>query len=403
MPSSIARDPNRPETPVSRRRLRLVLSAFYAAQFGHLGIVLPFLALWFRARGMGPASIGVLMALPALATMITPWTWGRWADRSGRRRALLISAAALAALFLAALVPAPGRGWIFALVAAYGFARSPLLPYAEATSLEQSELRGFDYGPIRLWGSLAFVAVSLGFGALLPDLGIDGGLLIGAGFLGAAALVATAFPAPLTSAGNDAATNHEPGPAGAPADRRASLLRFFVACALMQISHGAFYTFYSIRLQDLGYSDAVIGWQWALAVICEVLMLTRVDRAVRRLGSPAILRLCIAIAVLRWLLVASTESLSLLTLSQALHAFTYAAFHVAAIRIVHRSFAHARAKGQALYSGMTYGLGLFVGSTLAGILATPLGLPTVFLLSAAVAASALFVLGRPAIAGRDRD
>jgi PPP family 3-phenylpropionic acid transporter len=162
----------------------------------------------------------------------------------------------------------------------------------------------------------------------------------------------------------------------------------------MQISHGAFYSFYSIRLKDLGYSDAVIGWQWALAVICEVLMLTRVDRVVRRFGSPAVLRLCIAIATLRWLLVASTESLPLLTLSQTLHAFTYAAFHVAAIRIVHRSFAHARAKGQALYSGMTYGLGLFVGSTLAGLLATPLGLPAVFLLSAAIAASALLVLGR---------
>jgi hypothetical protein len=54
-----------------------------------------------------------------------------------------------------------------------------------------------------------------------------------------------------------------------------------------------------------------------------------------------------------------------------------------------------------MYSGMTFGLGLFFGSLASGWLAGPLGLPRVFQASAVVALVAIAVFGRTA-AGRPR-
>jgi PPP family 3-phenylpropionic acid transporter len=372
------------------------LAALYAVKFGHLGIVMPFLAPWIQSRGLGPAAIGVLLAAPALFKILAPWCWGRWADRSGRRRELLLVAALAAAASLAGVVLSPGMAVLSLMMVLYAFARAPVLPYIEATSLEQSEHRRFSYGPIRLWGSLAFVVTSSGIGALEGWVSLSTGLLIAAGLMGLCGLLSLTLPAPL-HAGHISETAPPASEGNGPPAGGVRLVRFFAACALMQISHGAYYTFYSIRLQDLGFGGATIGSLWALAVICEILLFTRMDRVLERFGTESVMAACLLIAAGRWLLIGSSAALPWLIVGQTLHAFTYAAFHLAAIRVVYRQFGpRHRARGQAMYSGMTFGLGLFLGSLVAGWLVEPLGLPTVFKASAGVALLALLVLGRSA-------
>jgi PPP family 3-phenylpropionic acid transporter len=392
MPQTI-RFPRRagPGAPDPRPRLALL----YAAKFGHLGIVMPFLAPWIQGRGLGPAAIGMLLALPPLFKIVAPWCWGRWADRGGRRRELLLLAALAAGAALAGMVLTHGVAILALLMLLYSFARAPVLPYIEASWLEQSEARQFDYGSIRLWGSLAFVVTSSGVGVLQGWVSLESGLLAAAGMMALCGLLAPTLPAPL---GPKAGETEVAENAAAPLpSHRLALARFLAACALMQASHGAYYTFYSIRLQDLGYGATSIGLLWALATISEILVLSRMGRVVDRVGTQTVLVVSLVIAAARWALIATFTSPAWLVLGQILHAFTYASFHVAAIRVVYRRFGPLhRAKGQAMYSGMTFGLGLFAGSLVAGWLVVPLGLPTVFLASAGVALVALLVLGRTA-------
>jgi PPP family 3-phenylpropionic acid transporter len=393
------RSPN----PGKTRDPRAILSGFYAAKFGHLGIVLPFLAPWFQSRGLGAASIGVMLALPPLFKILAPWTWGRWADRSGKRRELLCIGAAVSATALVAMTFADRIVLLGSLMAVYAFTRAPVLPYLEATSLEQREHLDLSYGPIRLWGSVSFVVLSGGYGALAATLHPDAGLWIAAALLALCSALAVRLPAP----DRPASTGSAGPPARAPrpgSDTPYGIVHFFVACALMQVSHGAYYTFYSIHLGELGYGPRTIGGLWALAVICEVLLLTRLDRIVQRFGTGRVLRASLMLATVRWLIIGSCSALPWLALGQTLHAATYAAFHVAAIGVVFRHFGRgARARGQAMYSGMTFGVGMFVGNLTAGWLAEPLGLPTLYLASAGVAFVALAILGfargRPGYSG----
>lgn len=371
-----------------RRDPRTALSLFYAAYFANMGILIPFLPPWLRAQGLAPSAIGILLATQPLLKLVAPWTWGALADRTGERRvpliaALLLSASALAVLGLA--TPASFAA-LLALVALYAAGSAPALPYAEATSLEQADRHGFDYGTVRLWGSLTFIVASVGFGVVVDRVGAPAGFLAGAGFLIAALACVALWPA---------AERHGPArpraPARAGADR--STVRLFVACAAMQASHGGYYAFYSIRLQDLGHDAVVIGAMWGFGVLCEVALLTRADRLVERFGTGTVLSASLVAAAVRWTAIGSTGHLAVLVPAQALHALTYAAFHVAALREVHRRFPPGRrATGQALYSGLTYGLGTLVGTLAAGRLAEAIGLPGLFLVSAATAAAGLAVL-----------
>jgi len=339
--------------------------------------------------------IGLVMALPPLFKVVAPWLWGRWADRSGRRRPLLIIACLAAAVALAAMtIPAP-LPMLCLLVGLYGFARAPIIPYLEATTLEQAESRGFAYGPVRLWGSVSFMLTSSVFGAIRGPVSDDTGLLFAAALLGVCAMMAVhAFPAP-TRPWADPTSAASSGGAEYRVSRRSDtgLVRLLLVCAMMQVSHGAYYAFYSIHLAQLGYRSASIGALWALGVLCEILLLSRADALLRRFGSRTMMTVCLLLAAVRWLLIGTADDAVLLVIGQVLHAATYAGFHVAAVREVYRRYGSARrASGQAMYSGMTFGLGMFVGSLAAGALARTVGLPAAFVASAFVALAAVPLL-----------
>jgi PPP family 3-phenylpropionic acid transporter len=366
---------------------RSALATFYAAYFACTGIVLPFLPPWIDGKGFSPLTIGVLLALPPLAKIVAPWVWGRLADRTGRRKGILIASTAASALALAALSMQSGFGLIFIFLALYALTTAPGLPFTEATSMEQSERLSFAYGPIRMWGSIAFMVVSIGFGAVADRVGIGPGLMAGAGFLVLAAVAATQMPRPVTPGRVE--RTRSAGRTG----RKTGVVRLFTACALMQASHGAYYAFFSIYLLELGYGRSVVGALWAFAVLCEVLLLTRIDGVVNRLGTSHVQQICAGAAAVRWLIVAGSTTIVPLMLGQALHSLTYAAFHVSSLREVHRRFdAGSRATGQAMYSGLTFGLGVSAGTLLAGRLAEPIGFPGLFVLSAGIAVASLLML-----------
>jgi PPP family 3-phenylpropionic acid transporter len=368
---------------------RAALATYYAAYFACMGIVLPFLPAWIKERNFSPAIIGLLLALQPLGKITAPWTWGRLADRSGRRKMFLIVATAGAAAALALLGGQTGFLPIFLLAAFYSFSTAPCIPYTEATALEQSERLGFTYGPIRMWGSIAFMAVSVGFGAMVDFTGTASGLLIGSGFLCVAVAAAVRMPGPVEA--GEGGTNAGTGTGGGTG--RSGVIRLFTACALMQASHGAYYAFFTISLQQQGYGGTAIGLLWAFAVLCEVLLLTRIDGIIERLGTKRVQQVCIAAAAARWIIIAVTGAVLPLVFAQGLHALTYAAFHVATLRDVHARFdPGSRATGQTLYSGLTYGLGIFVGTLTAGSLVETIGFHGLFFTSAAVAMLSLAVM-----------
>jgi PPP family 3-phenylpropionic acid transporter len=378
---------------LENRKLRLVFAAFYFAQYAALGIYIPYFPLYLKSLLLTGPQIGLVLALSPVTRFLFPAFWGLWADRVGHRRLLVVlslvsSSAAFCLLFWTRrLVPLSG------VMLLYGFLLVPAIPLVEGLVQEEAERKAFHYGRVRLWGSVGFIATTLVFGRVLdsaPLRAVLGGIL--------AISILNILPALALPAG--APSRHLPRRSLVREVRQRGILAFLASTALMQASHGAYYAYFSIHLDRLGWSRTAIGAYWTLAVAAEVVMMILSGGLLERFGAPRLLSFCFAAAALRWLLLFRASALPTLALAQVLHAFSFGLFHVSAVGYTHRVFPAAlRSSGQSLYSSITYGLGNLLGFFVSASLVDTLGIRGLFALSSALALAAFLISARLPEAG----
>jgi len=142
------------------------LGAFYFAFFAFSAAYVAYFPAYLASRGLMAAEIALVLALPQLGRIVAPAAWGWLADRTGAHRGIVVlSCGAMTACF--ALLPhAPGLLSMAVLVGITGLFSAGALPLVEAITLGAVASPG-RYGPIRLWGSVGFIAVVLAGGVWL--------------------------------------------------------------------------------------------------------------------------------------------------------------------------------------------------------------------------------------------
>jgi PPP family 3-phenylpropionic acid transporter len=157
----------------------------------------------------------------------------------------------------------------------------------------------------------------------------------------------------------------------------------FLWCAfLMLMSHGAYYGFFSIHLENLGYESGFIGMTWALASIAEIVVMIRSRWVFSRLSYERVLILSFGVATMRWFLSGVTISPYWVLLLQVSHCVTYGLFHMASILYMDSlSPEGTKTFGQAVNNATTYGLGLMAGFFVSGFLYEHTNAVTMFFVS----------------------
>lgn len=364
------------------------LGAYYFAYFTYAGALVPYFSLWLAAQGFGAPQIAVVLAMPAIARIFAPTLWGWLADRGGRQRGIVMFAAFAVFSGFAAMYAVKGVIGVALLMFVLSTLSAGSMPLVEATALAATEGRAGSYGPIRLWGSVGFMLAVLATGAWLDYGSADS--ILGIIVCLAACVCVAAFGIPAR--------------ARAPADahgerlgallRRSDVLALFAACMCMQVAHSALYAFFSLYLEAAGYSKAVTGVLWTLGVLAEIAVFFWLPQLMRRFSLRVLLLASFVCAALRFAAIAwAVEFLAVLVLAQLMHAATFGSFHAASIAAVHRLFpGRVAARGQAVYSSLTYGVGGAVGTLIAGLTWEALGAGPSFVVSALFgAAGALLV------------
>ena len=137
---------------------------------------------------------------------------------------------------------------------------------------------------------------------------------------------------------------------------------------LFEAAHGPYYVFFSIYLEQYGYSSSVIGLLWSLGAAAEIIVFLAIRPLLRHVSLRRLLLVSLLCSILRWLMIACYASdIQLLLAAQVLHAATFGAAHVAAVHLVQQYFGqHHQGKGQALYSSLSFGLGGMFGGLYSG-------------------------------------
>lgn len=379
----------RPTPPGDGFGLRM--AAFYAAVFAFFGVQLPFMPVWLAAKGLDAREIGLVLAAGMAARPLIIPLASRLADRRNWSRGPLIAAAWASCAAFVAVAASDGFIAILVVYALSALPQAVVLPFADAYALRGLAERQRAYGPVRLWGSAAFIAANLAGGAMLERLGAPNLIWAPVAAL-AAAGVAAMLLAPLATHRADAAPS--PPAAAPPADRlwRTPVFVATVAAAsLIQSSHAVYYGFSSLQWAAQGLDGTAIGALWGVGVAAEIALFAVSGRIMTRLRAIDMIGLGALGAMLRWTAMAFDPPAAALPALQCLHALSFGATHLGAMHVFARFAAQRKgATAQGDYAAAS-ATAFAAAMGLAGALVAALGADAYLAMAALAAAGGVIV------------
>ena len=386
----------------ARRRALLAFGSVSFAYFAYSGLFGAFAPLWFQSLGYTTLAIGSLASLQSATRLVGPYAWGWLADHSGRRTRMLrlTAAASLASSF--GFLATPGYGWVATVMVTLFIFTAGVSPLSESALAHFVHREGtFDalrYGRVRVWGSVGFITAVIAGGYLLQAFGI--------GWFPALTIALLAMLLLATHRVPDVVEPPHPveGLAGAmEVVRRPVVTWFFLGMIFTVMAHMSLYAFLSLYLASLGYAKGTIGLLWIIGVVLEVAWFWFHGRWIHLLPLHGWLMLAAVASTLRFAATAAFGHIPWVrVVAQCSHALTFAAQHSACAAVINRHFdGPLRARGQALYSVLGYGVSGVIGGVGGGALSETWGFGAVFWAASIVAVVAALCCWRALVLERD--
>ena len=336
--------------------------AWRLALFVALGVQLPFLPLWFAARGLDAGAIGLVLALPMVVRVVAIPLATRSADRHDALRLAIVVAAVATVLGYGALALAQGALAIALVFALASVAYTPIMPLTDSYALRGLGRLGRAYGPVRLWGSAAFIVGSFiaGFATdLIPARHLIW-LIVAASAITAAAALA------LEPVQTSASATEPPPRRGLLRDP--AFIAVMAAASLIQASHAVYYGFSALQWRAAGLDGTTIAALWALGVIAEIVLFAVQSRLPPFLSPPVLLLIGALGGAVRWSAMALDPPVALLPALQLLHAATFGATHLGMIGFVAANAPRGQGATAQGYLAVALGTTMAGATALSGVL-----------------------------------
>jgi PPP family 3-phenylpropionic acid transporter len=303
--------------------------------------------------GYNTLGIGVVFAIVPLVRFIIPFLFLKHFKLSTK---VFHLALILLVLNIPLLYITLENIYLFSLsILIYGAASSLILPYVDTYALQV--LKKEVYGRARLYGSIGFIIVAIILAKYMSS------NYAGINFM-ALSIIFCVFSAYLIT--KDSSFSKETQDNNKSNFLLTNRLPLWVSILLMQLSFGAFYSFFTIYEFERGVSYEEISYLWTFGVVCEIVLFYYQAKFLK-LDLLFLIKLSILLTSFRWFLVyIYGDNLTIMYLSQSLHAFSFALYHTATLSYLAKIY-HNKNLSSQFYHGIGFGLGGFLGSLLAGL------------------------------------
>ena len=280
------------------------ISLDYFLYFAVLGVLLPFWPLYLHSyRGFDLRTIGFLAATMAVAKVVMPNLMAWLMTHSNGNGIILLRYAGLVAALVFATMPYVDSALASGLVVfAFASCLTSSLPQLEAITMGLLGDSRHEYTRIRLWGSVGFTVAVLATGIWLEytaKLQLVPWLVTGTMLM----FCVNNLFIPSSLARRHTHDSSQDGGGHGMLDllRKPGVIALLAACCLLQLSHGPYYTYFSIYMDSHGYSARAIGHLWATGVIAEIILYTMLHRLLLRFSPRQLLLSAMLAATVRWL------------------------------------------------------------------------------------------------------
>jgi len=328
------------------------------------GIQMPFFPVWLKAKDVDARLIGVVLAVPMIARVLAIPVVTRVADRRDAVRDVLIIASLASVVGYTLVGFSTGVTEILITYTLTALFFTPLMPLAETYALKGLGARGRAYGPVRLWGSLAFIVgnFAAGFAAdAIPARHLIW-LMVAASALVALAAWGLAPLAANPPERKPQVVSHE-GPLW---DR--AFVAVLASASLIQASHAVFYGFSAVQWQGAGLDGTSIAALWALGVAAEIVLFAVQARLPPFLTPTVMLMIGASAGTIRWLGMALDRPALALPWLQMLHALSFGATHLGALMFLARHAPPGQAATAQGHLAIAAGLAMAAAMGVSGVL-----------------------------------
>lgn len=295
-----------------------VSGLFAAFNFAN-AFFLAYFPLFLEQIKFTPVQIAFVIALPNIVRIFATPIMTSISDRAGRRRHSMALFSVVALLSFWVLIYASDYWVVIGLVIFLSIFYTPIQPLQDAYAYETVHTLGLNYGPMRSWGSIAFVVATL-IGGWYLSFGEPADLLfLTVGSLGLLAVVAVLLP----GMPSESRSVTKESVWSAEELRDPQFLLVVLSGGLLLGSFSALYAFASIYWLSVGISDAMVGGLWALGTLAEIGIFVWGAFFLRHLGAWGLMVTGGVASIIRWLLFPfATEAWSAIIL-QLLHAGSF--------------------------------------------------------------------------------
>ena len=311
----------------------------FGTQFWGFAAYTVFFAPWLASRGVEAAQIAFILALSQFVKSVSGPVGALFADGFEHKKTPVLIMNVLTTLSVIALYFVDQYVAIVVVIVLFSMASAAIVPILEGLTIKGAGKFGFDFGRIRLWGSLSFVFSSYACGKMIDIYDFDifiTWLLFGAVTSTIASFVLPVLPHDDVESRPKKTKKFDM--AGAiMLVKHPIFITILVTVSFIQASHAVYYGFSAIHWAKIGYSGELIGILWAVAVLAEVVLFIFSSKLTNMFGPRRLLILAAVAALIRWAILAVDPPLVLVFISQTLHALTFGAVYLGALNLISRS------------------------------------------------------------------
>ncbi|WLD14474.1 MFS transporter [Planctellipticum variicoloris] len=362
------------DAPPLRMDLRINLSIMMFLQFAVWGAWFVVLGNYLGHLKFSNTHIGTMYSLMPLGAIFSTLFVGQIADRyfSSERLMAILHLAGAGLLYAMAQVQNPDHYMmLIGLTFVYSLLYNPTLALSNSIAFSHIPSGERDFPGIRVLGTIGWIAVGLIVGQVLstpgrPAYHTNLPLLLAAGLSAVLGLFSFALPhTPPTGKAGDAI----------PFIRALGLLKdpsfavFFGVSFIITIVLAFYYSFTG-KFLETGAGVKDVASTMSIGQFAEMLLLPFLPWFLKRFGMKSVLALGMLCWGVRYAMFAVGSPFALVIIGVALHGICFDFFFAAGfIHVDNTAPKEIRASGQALFSFLTYGVGMYLGSVLSGYVA----------------------------------
>ncbi len=379
------------ERPANNRRFSLLHGLYWSS----FCVLYSFLVPLYRHYGYDEVTIGFLSMTGSLASMVIQPLWGLICDRTGRLKGIftstvLFSILAAYGLWLGRL----NAGWMYPIVFLLASSFMSMGTVLDSWVMKMgNEGHNVRYSITRGVGSLAFAATSFGYGRLLDVTGMN---IIPVAFTIMALLLAGTAAltrAPVHLQQKLLMENKTKRPDEHLLSTFLELLKnrrfvmLLISMMIVFIGTGASIVFMPVRMAELGGTNAAVGTAMAVMALSEALAMIMHHRLAIRFRNEWLLAASLFFFIVKIVVLALAPSVTLLIIAQVFQFFSFGLYMPSVMHhlnhiVGERQFTTAIM----LFASGSFGLGMMIGSSTGGILASMIGVQSMLLVLACVTA-----------------